>query len=751
MEVLKESEKLDQNTLSRLYKLALGTVACLLISGQILVQFALGQQADNTYSVNAAGRQCTQSERISKLALYLKQFPEGADRQDRSEELMRVLKEFEHVQSALILGDPALNLQSVKSAAVKTMFATIDKPFQEIDRAAKEIVAAGGAVSDEQIEVILSQEQIYLNYMEQLVSLMQLESRDRVQALQRLEITLLMLALFVLFLEATYIFRPAIGEIVRAYNENLADKERIEKQIDQQVALSSLSQGALMRVALSELFGFAVRDVQDVLGVSVVTIFEIDTKNRGLVLKASAGVFKSPEIFAFTPEMETAFGPELQNLKGISSASHEFRNLWRAVPDTADVSVSVPIKSHQKPHGLLTVYAAPDHAFTEDDIDFLHSSADLIGIAIDYAKSRSELEEKTAKLESIIDTAADGIIALDEYNCIVSFNKAAQQLFLVTSEEVVGKNLSEFLLPESTSGNARSSRTRMLALHGSGTIQLRGQRSDGTVFPIEAGMSHVRLAGYTLSTCIIRDITERKEVERRVREFYSTVSHELRTPLTSIRGALGLMEGGLAGVLAPKAAQLVKVARTESDRLIRLINDILDIQKIEADKLRLKLKEVSAEELVASTVVAIAGMASESNVEIVSSVNGGGKITCDEDRICQVLTNLVANAVKYSPEGSQVVVSLDSGDPTSIKFSVTDAGPGIAPEQVHKLFGKFQQLDSSDARQRGGTGLGLAITKAIVEQHGGTIGVESRVGKGSTFWFQIPRKVQAEVLQGSKA
>jgi len=751
MEVLKESEKLDQNTLSGLYKLALGTVACLLISGQILVQFALGQQADNTYSVNAAGRQCTQSERISKLALYLKQFPEGADRDERTQELKQVLKDFEHVQSALILGDPAMNLQPMQSAAVKAMFATIDKHFQAIDQVAKEIIAGAGIVTDEQIEVILSQEQIYLNYMEQLVSLMQLESRDRVQALQRLEITLLMLALFVLFLEATYIFRPAIGEIVRAYNQNLADKERIEKQVDQQVALSSLSQGALMRVALSELFGFAVRDVQDVLGANVVTIFELDAQNKSLVLKASAGVFKTPEIFAFTPEMETAFGAELKHLQEASSTSTEFKNLWRAVPETPDLSVSVPIKSHKKPYGFVTVYAAPDHVFTEDDIDFLHSSADLIGIAIDYAESRKELEEKTAKLESIIDTAADGIIALDEFNCIVSFNKAAQQLFKVTAKEVVGKNLSEFLLPESTSGNARSSRTRMLALHGSGTIQLRGQRSDGTVFPIEAAMSHVKLAGYTLSTCIIRDITERKEVERRVREFYSTVSHELRTPLTSIRGALGLMEGGLAGALSPKAAQLVKVARTESDRLIRLINDILDIQKIEADKLRLKLKEVNAAELVSSTIDAIAGMASESNVQVLCNVNGGGKIICDEDRICQVLTNLVANALKYSPEGSQVVVSLDTGDPNTIKFSVTDAGPGIAPEQVHKLFGKFQQLDASDSRQRPGTGLGLAITKAIVEQHGGTIGVESLVGKGSTFWFQIPRKMQAEVLQGSKA
>jgi PAS domain S-box-containing protein len=680
----------------------------------------------------------------------LKLFPDRADRQARTEELSQVLKAFEHFQTALVNGDPDVNLPKVQSRTIKAMFATIDEHFQAIDKAAKEIIAGSGQVSDDQLATLLNEERIYLDYMEQVVSRMESESRDRVQALQRLEVTLLALALFVLFLEARFIFRPAIGQIVSAYNQNLLAKEMIEKQIDQQVALSSLSQGALMRVALSELFGFAVRDVQDVLDVAVVTIFAIESQLKILTLKASAGVFTAGESLPFKQELEAAFGSELKELKD-GTAALEFKNLWPAVPDTPDQSLSVPIKSHSKPFGLLTVYAPPGHEFKEEDIDFLHSSADLLGIAIDYADSRLELEEKSANLESIIDTAADGIIALDEFNSILSFNKAAENLFKISSDQAVGKNLSEFLLPEGDSGSLRASRTRMIALSGSGTIQLRGQRSDGSIFPIEAAMSHVKLAGSAISTCIIRDITERREVERRVREFYSTVSHELRTPLTSIRGALGLMEGGLAGSLSPKATQLVKVARTESDRLIRLINDILDIQKIEADKLRLKLKEVEAEMLVAAAADAIAGMALESRVEIKCNMNGAGKIICDEDRIFQVLTNLVANAVKYSADGSQVVVSLDTSDPNSVKFSVTDTGPGIAPEQVHKLFGRFQQLDASDSRQRGGTGLGLAITKAIVEQHGGTIGVESKVGKGSTFWFQLPRKVQAEVLHGSKA
>jgi PAS domain S-box-containing protein len=270
-------------------------------------------------------------------------------------------------------------------------------------------------------------------------------------------------------------------------------------------------------------------------------------------------------------------------------------------------------------------------------------------------------------------------------------------------------------------------------------VEYRLRRTDGKerwiwsrVCPIRDEKDNiVRICG------ISHDITERKEVERRVSEFYSTVSHELRTPLTSIRAALGIIEGGLAGELSEKATQLVKIGRVESDRLIRLINDILDIRKIEAGKLELRLQSVEASQLVKSSFDAVHATANEARVYLRADVSAEAKISCDRDRVVQVLTNLLSNAVKFSPGDSEVTVKVLQGS-EGTRFSVYDQGPGIPESEMHKLFGKFQQLDSSDNRKQGGTGLGLAITKAIVEEHRGKIGVNTRYGEGSCFWFELP-------------
>ncbi|MBX9720761.1 MAG: hypothetical protein K2X81_05165, partial [Candidatus Obscuribacterales bacterium] len=269
-------------------------------------------------------------------------------------------------------------------------------------------------------------------------------------------------------------------------------------------------------------------------------------------------------------------------------------------------------------------------------------------------------------------------------------------------------------------------------------------RKDGTEFPAEGSPFIVKFQGLEKICAFMHDISARKENEKRINEFISTVSHELRTPLTSIKGALRLIEGGVAGEIPSEAMSLVNVATSETERLVRLVNDILDLKKIEAGKLELKFERVNLDTLVSESLEGIAGMASEFGIILEKEVSCASFANCDKDRVIQVLQNLLSNAIKFSPEGETVKLKLESLGNNVVRFSVFDRGCGIPESQIHKLFGRFQQLDSSDSRQQGGTGLGLAISKAIVEQHDGKIGFDTRYREGSCFWFEIPSLAEFE-------
>lgn len=261
----------------------------------------------------------------------------------------------------------------------------------------------------------------------------------------------------------------------------------------------------------------------------------------------------------------------------------------------------------------------------------------------------------------------------------------------------------------------------------------------GHTVPVEIMLQYIDPQGEpSRFVAIVRDITERKKMDKMKNEFISTVSHELRTPLTSIRGSLGLITGGVTGDLPAAAQEMLTIAGNNTERLLLLINDILDIQKIESGQMVFKFQNLSLQPFLQKAVEENAAYGEEHGVHFeISRCINNAQVFADRDRLMQVMANLMSNAAKFSPKGETVEISL-AHHHDMLRISVTDHGPGIPDEFHKKLFDRFTQSDSSDSRQKGGTGLGLNISKIIVEKHGGHIGFVSREGIGSTFYVDLP-------------
>ena len=235
---------------------------------------------------------------------------------------------------------------------------------------------------------------------------------------------------------------------------------------------------------------------------------------------------------------------------------------------------------------------------------------------------------------------------------------------------------------------------------------------------------------------------ELSELEQFKQQLIGIVSHELKTPLSAMQVNIALMSGGITGELPPKAQQKVRILETNVNRLIRLINDLLDIEKLEAGKFELVIRPCSIAVIVESSIESVRAFAEERKVAIDFMPERDYMIDADYDRIVQVVINLLSNAVKYSPENSQVLVESKEIE-NLVELRVIDRGRGVPESHREKIFDRFQQVEKSDETTKGGTGLGLAICKAIVEQHNGTIGVESAMGEGSVFWFRLHKAAGA--------
>ncbi|WP_052436516.1 ATP-binding protein [Georgenia sp. SUBG003] len=359
----------------------------------------------------------------------------------------------------------------------------------------------------------------------------------------------------------------------------------------------------------------------------------------------------------------------------------------------------------------------------------------------------SELRTMTQSTELVLASVADGIYGVDRAGLVTFVNPAAARTLGYSAADLVGHDAHETFHAPGADGvpfPADGCYITEAVRDGLTTSaeEDRYRRADGKDIPVEVTASSLLDGTHVIGAVVVfRDMTQRREVDRLKNEFVSVISHELRTPLTSIHGSLGLLAGGAVGEMTPQAARMVTIALESSKRLARLINDILEVERMEAGVSTIETANHSAHDLVRAAVDQVRGMADTEGVSVrLGEVTG--HVHADADRMVQTFTNLLGNAVKFSPPGSEVAVSARPSG-AFVEFRVADRGRGIPPDRLEAIFGRFEQVDTTDAREKGGTGLGLAISRSIVERHGGRIWVTSTLGEGSTFHVAVPR---AEVV-----
>jgi two-component system, OmpR family, sensor histidine kinase VicK len=385
----------------------------------------------------------------------------------------------------------------------------------------------------------------------------------------------------------------------------------------------------------------------------------------------------------------------------------------------------------------------------------------VLGFGVDISeqvRAEGRLRTLTRQSDSILASVGDGIYGIDLDGKVTFVNAAAMQMLGYKQDEMLGRVMHNLIhhtradgtLYDSVDSPIRKSLTNLATVRVSNEIFWR---KDGTSFPVEyvarpqidsqsPDSDGLKPLGVVVA---FTDTTERRALDRMKDEFISTVSHELRTPLTSLRGALGLLAGGALANRPEKTQQMLEIAISNSDRLVRLVNDILDLERISSGKTELHSTMCSAEDLLRRAAGVQQARAPRPNIRIFFAANGVN-VWADPDRILQTLNNLLSNAIKFSPAGSEIRLNARYLDDGEALIEVQDQGSGIPADKLEHIFDRFRQGDASDSRAMGGTGLGLAICRSIINQHGGRIWATSVEGQGTTFHFTLPTKPANNLL-----
>ena len=423
----------------------------------------------------------------------------------------------------------------------------------------------------------------------------------------------------------------------------------------------------------------------------------------------------------------------------------------------------------------------------------------VLGFGVDVTdqiRAEAQLNTLSRQSDSVLESVGDGIFALDLEGRITLVNPAAAQMLGYRQEEILGRNMHELIHHTRVDGSAypREDSPIQASLEHLSTVRIANEvfwRKDGSSFAVEyvarpqieaaldneaatalepalrrpapwlgtsteaedeldetddlsayetESMTRGRAVGVVVA---FTDISERNALDRMKDEFISTVSHELRTPLTSLRAALGLVSGGALNARPEKMRQMMEIAIGNTDRLVRLVNDILDLERIGSGKAELHFAQTSVDDLFKRVTMQHQTVALRSNIRFHMEANNV-VVWADPDRILQALNNLISNAIKFSPQASTIPSEIrliaHYVTPDEALIEIEDHGRGIPTDNLQQIFERFKQVDASDSRVMGGTGLGLAICRSIVQQHGGHIWATSTLGEGSIFHFTLPTK-----------
>jgi PAS domain S-box-containing protein len=560
--------------------------------------------------------------------------------------------------------------------------------------------------------------------------------------------------------------RERTGELETQISDRRKAEAVLEVRNQELLTLHRISQIDLSTQSLSSAFENIVQEISNATGFPMVTIEVFDKERNLMLLHAAHGLDRARALPTETDAFMTVSGTvartgtPIVRLPDHNGIDYSGEILLGAGVQTY---VCMPMTGQEGIAGALSLATYDQMEPNPEFLRWLESLANYLAFLLERQSSDERLRLSEERTRKIIETALDAVVSVDGAGRITGWNPQAETIFGWRADEVVGTPVADAIIPPAfreahIQGMQRFRETGEGRVVGQ-RIEITAMHRSGREFPVEIAISPINASAGVTFTAFIRDITARKEAEadlarardaalaaaRLKSEFLANMSHEIRTPMNGVIGMADLL---MDTPLSDEQHDYAATIRSSANALLTVINDILDFSKIEAGRMVIDITDVDIREILEEVAELLAPVAQNKGVELMCSVAADvpRSVRTDPVRVRQMANNLLGNAVKFTEQGEIVLgceVIESDGDQVLLRISVSDTGIGIPAENLRTIFESFTQVDGSTTRRFGGTGLGLTICRQLAQLLGGEIGVESKVGSGSTFWVEVPVEVAA--------